>query len=76
VHVRLREPVVIYLVMFGMALAWMHFLLGRDALGSYGLAVVTLKAWGTFGRVDLGGRPPRPPTDPDVRVKRIWLFIS
>jgi hypothetical protein len=25
------------------------------------------------GRVDLGGRPPRPPTDPDVRVKRIWL---
>ena len=28
------------------------------------------------GRVDLGGRPPRPPTDPDVRVKRIWLFIS
>ena len=27
-------------------------------------------------RVDLGGRPPRPPTDPDVRVKRIWLFIS
>ena len=29
-----------------------------------------------FGRVDLGGRPPRPPTDPDVRVKRIWLFIS
>jgi hypothetical protein len=29
-----------------------------------------------MGRVDLGGRPPRPPTDPDVRVKRIWLFIS
>ena len=29
-----------------------------------------------LGRVDLGGRPPRPPTDPDVRVKRIWLFIS
>ena len=28
------------------------------------------------GRVDLGGHPPRPPTDPDVRVKRIWLFIS
>jgi hypothetical protein len=28
------------------------------------------------GRVDLGGRPPRSPTDPDVRVKRIWLFIS
>ena len=28
------------------------------------------------GRVDLGGRPPRPPTDPDVHVKRIWLFIS
>ncbi len=28
------------------------------------------------GRVDLGGCPPRPPTDPDVRVKRIWLFIS
>ena len=31
---------------------------------------------GESGRVDLGGRPPRPPTDPDVRVKRIWLFIS
>jgi hypothetical protein len=31
---------------------------------------------GPLGRVDLGGRPPRPPTDPDVRVKRIWLFIS
>jgi hypothetical protein len=29
-----------------------------------------------LGRVDLGGRSPRPPTDPDVRVKRIWLFIS
>jgi hypothetical protein len=28
------------------------------------------------GRVDLGGHPPRSPTDPDVRVKRIWLFIS
>jgi len=28
------------------------------------------------GRVDLGGCPPRSPTDPDVRVKRIWLFIS
>jgi hypothetical protein len=28
------------------------------------------------GRVDLGGHPPRPPTDPDVRVKRIWLVIS
>ncbi len=27
------------------------------------------------GRVDLGGLPPRPPTDPDVRVKRIWVFI-
>ena len=27
-----------------------------------------------MGRVDLGGRPPRPPTDPDVHVKRIWLF--
>jgi hypothetical protein len=26
-----------------------------------------------LGRVDLGGLPPRPPTDPDVRVKRIWL---
>jgi len=31
---------------------------------------------GTPGRVDLGGCPPRSPTDPDVRVKRIWLFIS
>ena len=31
---------------------------------------------GRSGRVDLGGLPPRPPTDPDVRVKRIWLFIS
>ena len=29
-----------------------------------------------MGRVDLGGCPPRPPTDPDVRVKRIWLFVS
>jgi hypothetical protein len=27
------------------------------------------------GRVDLGGHPPRSPTDPDVRVKRIRLFI-
>ena len=34
------------------------------------------RAGGFAGRVDLGGRPPRPPTDPDVRVKRIWLFIS
>jgi hypothetical protein len=34
---------------------------------------VTRESW---GRVDLGGHPPRPPTDPDVRVKRIWLFIS
>jgi len=34
--------------------------------------------WGpsSLGRVDLGGCPPRSPTDPDVRVKRIWLFIS
>ena len=31
---------------------------------------------GFAGRVDLGGRPPRSPTDPDVRVKRIRLFIS
>src|ERR1700678_545970 len=31
---------------------------------------------GVPGRVDLGGRPPRPPSDPNVRVKRIWLFIS
>ena len=28
------------------------------------------------GRVDLGGRPPRPPTDPGVRVRRTRLFIS
>jgi hypothetical protein len=28
------------------------------------------------GRVDLGGLPSRPPTEPDVRVKGIWLFIS
>src|SRR5271170_7683902 len=26
-----------------------------------------------MGRVDLGGRPPRPPTDPDVPVKGIRL---
>src|SRR5271156_602434 len=26
-----------------------------------------------WGRVDLGGRPPRPPTDPDVPVKGIRL---
>jgi len=35
-----------------------------------------LRARPIQGRVDLGGRPPRPPTDPDVRVKHIWLFVS
>ena len=35
-----------------------------------------VRRWQMLGRVDLGGRPPRSPTDPDVRVKRIWLFIS
>jgi DNA-directed RNA polymerase specialized sigma subunit len=40
------------------------------------LKTVTQNACGVPGRVDLGGHPPRPPADPDVRVKRIWLFIS
>ena len=31
---------------------------------------------GVRGRVDLGGRPPRPPTDPDVHVKCTRLFTS
>ena len=29
----------------------------------------------SLGRVDLGGFPPRPPTDPGLRVKRTRLFI-
>jgi hypothetical protein len=29
-----------------------------------------------LGRVDLGGHPPRPPSDPGVRVKRTRLVIS
>jgi hypothetical protein len=37
---------------------------------------VSITAAIRWGRVDLGGHPPRSPTDPDVRVKRIWLFIS
>jgi hypothetical protein len=44
VRVRLRKPMLNCLVMLGMALAWTHVVLGRDALGSYGLAVVPLNA--------------------------------
>jgi serine/threonine-protein kinase len=42
VQVRLRQLAVIYLVIFGMAIAWRQVILGRDALGSHGQAVVTL----------------------------------
>ena len=31
---------------------------------------------GFAGRVALGDYSPRAPTDPDVRIPRIWLFIS
>src|SRR4051812_28231891 len=31
---------------------------------------------GNSGRVGLGGRPPKPPTDPDVHISRIRLVIS
>ena len=42
VQTRLRELVVIYLVIFGMAVAWRQIVLGRDALGIHALPVVTL----------------------------------
>jgi hypothetical protein len=53
-------------------------LLGPDNVRIYLLHMIERRRQSCTwkGRVDLGGRPPRPPTDPDVRVKRIWLFIS
>ena len=40
VQTRLRELVLIYLVIFGMAIAWRQIVLGREALGTYGLPVL------------------------------------
>ena len=49
---------------------------GPCSAGSGRVAISALSGACSVGRVDLGGHPPRPPTDPDVHVKCIRLFIS
>jgi len=48
---------------------------GRDLARSNGTNRV-LSGGRIPGRVDLGGRPPRPPTDPGLHITRTRFLIS